>query len=85
MTTFNILQYIETKALDNNAFTTFRYDTGETPVSFVRGFFGGDFIAGELCRGCNYIAFWRDEAPNEIADAIVTDEEGYKIEIFKCN
>lgn len=83
MKTFKILQHIEKQGLENNMYDTFRYDTPESNVTFVKRYFGGDFVAGYLKRGSNYIAFW-DECPEAVADAIVTDSEGQKIAIFEC-
>lgn len=54
-------------------------------IDFVSRYFGGDFIAGWLEKGDNYVAFWGEEnKPNGIADAIVTDDASQKIYIFKA-
>ena len=83
MKAFRILEHIEKQGLANSQYQTFRYNTPETNVDFVKRYFGGDFVAGYLNRGYNYVAFW-DDAPKDVADAIVTDNEGQRIYIYHC-
>lgn len=83
MKTFKLLQHIEREGLNNSLFDTFTMPDFEGWAEFVGRYFGGNFIAGWLERGHNYVAFWGEEnAPGEIPDAIVTDSDNQRIFIF---
>ena len=53
-------------------------------VDFVREYFGGDFVAGYLHPGRDYIAFY-DYFPQGVADAVVTDSEGQYMRIYEID
>lgn len=80
-----IIKHIETEGLNNSQCTTFQYNDpeGETPVEFVSRYFGGDFVAGLIKPGANYIAFWEGSQPQGVPDAVVTDNYNGKIYIYE--
>lgn len=83
MKTFKLWQFIERAGLNNSLFNAFTMPESEGSVGFVRRYFGGNFIAGWLERGHNYVAFCDDEhKPEGIPDAIVTDGYNHWIFIF---
>lgn len=85
MKAINIIKHIEAQGLNNSQYTTFRYyeNNGETPIEFVRSYFGGDFVAGLIKPETDYIAFWEGSQPEGVADAVVTDNNNGKIYIYE--
>lgn len=79
-----IIDFIKTSGINNGQFDTFKMyeETHGGKVAFVEHYFGGDFVAGTLKPETDYVAFW-DDAPQGVADAIVTDSEGHKIKVFE--
>lgn len=82
-----LLRFIEKSGVGNSAYTVFRVSdalTHEEKCEFVQSFFGGSWVAGCLKSGCDYIAFFdRDNAPEGIADSIVTADNGAYILVFE--
>lgn len=85
MKAINIIKHIETQGMNNCQYTTFRYyeNDGESPIEFVHRYFGGDFVAGLIKPGANYIAFWEGSQPQGVPDAVVTDNYNGKIYIYE--
>lgn len=79
-----IIDFIKTSGIEQSQFDTFNMyeETHDGKVAFVERYFGGDFVAGSLKTGSDYVAFW-DDAPQGVADAIVTDGEGHQIKVFE--
>lgn len=83
MKAFKLIQHIEKQGLDNSLFNSFTMPNFENSIEFVKRYFGGDFIAGWLEKGENYVAFWgEDNKPEGIADAVVSDDNKQKIYIY---
>ena len=86
MKAINIIKHIETQGLNNGQYTTFRYNDPEeeTPVEFVSRYFGGDFVAGLIKPGADYVAFWDGFQPDGCPDAVVTDNYNGKIYVYEA-
>lgn len=85
MKAIDIIKHIEMDCLNYAHYATFRYRDPEleTPAEFVSHYFGGDFLAGSIKLETDYIAFWEDNQPRCVPDAIVSDIAGIKIYIYE--
>ena len=82
-----LLQFIEKSGIDSSGFTVFKVSdmlTHREKSEFVHSFFGGDWVAGCLKSGGEYIAFFdRDNAPEGVADSVVITYDGAYILLFE--
>ena len=85
MKAINIIKHIETQGLNNGQYATFRYEDpdGETPAEFVSRYFGGDFVAGLIKPGADYVAFWEGSQPDGCPDAVLTADDETKIYVYE--
>lgn len=90
MKAINIIKHIETQGVNNSQYTTFRYHedfylNNSGPAEFVRQHFGGDFVAGQIKPGADYVAFWKGSEPEQCTeiDAVFTDNSGGKIYVYE--
>lgn len=85
MKTFYLLRHVEKQGLDNSEFNCFTMPGIGTATDFVKRYFGGSFVSGTLERGQHYVAFWGEaNKPDEDADAVITDDSGYEIFIYRA-
>ena len=88
MKAINIIRHIKRVGLNNIHYQTFAYledfylQNGGA-AEFVRQYFGGDFVAGLIKSGADYVAFWDGFQPDGCPDAVVTDNYNGKIYIYE--
>lgn len=84
MNTMNLLGHLHNGVMPENWKLVKTPEEGDC-VSFARKHFGGEYVAGTLNPGRNYIAFWAQfpEYIEYIADAVVTDAQGNYVRIYE--
>lgn len=85
MNAIKILQHIEYNNIENEMFHAFTYIERGSAINFVRAYFGGDFVSGHLEPCESYVAFWNGPMKIGVVDAVVTDDKGRKIYIYKVD
>lgn len=81
MNTMNLLRHLQNSELPENWKLVTTPEEGDC-VAFARKHFGGEYVAGTLNLGRNYIAFWA-QFPRYIADAVVTDAQGNYVRLYE--